>query len=26
VPTFIVDGQLYFGNDRLQFVKAALAS
>jgi 2-hydroxychromene-2-carboxylate isomerase len=26
VPSFILDGQLYFGNDRLQFVKAALAS
>jgi len=25
-PTFIVDGQIYFGNDRLQFVKAALAA
>ena len=25
-PSFIVDGQIYFGNDRLQFVKAALAA
>lgn len=25
-PSFIVDGQLYFGNDRLQFVQAALAA
>ena len=26
VPTFIVDGQLYFGNDRLQFVEMAAAA
>ena len=26
VPSFIVDGQLYFGNDRLQFVERALAA
>jgi 2-hydroxychromene-2-carboxylate isomerase len=26
VPTFIVDGQLYFGNDRLQFVEMAAAT
>ena len=26
VPSFIVDGQLYFGNDRLQFVEKALAA
>lgn len=24
-PTFVVDGQLYFGNDRLHFVEAALS-
>lgn len=26
VPAFILDGQIYFGNDRLQFVERALAA
>jgi 2-hydroxychromene-2-carboxylate isomerase len=26
VPTFFVDGEMFFGNDRLEFVKAKLGA